>query len=170
MATLTKVRSRVAYTISGNSPEIRELVESAGKSHKAGCVMFPSASGRMTPVGTGAVGRADVGRGVMAIALKDGGSYTNSTTKVPMLIINDDTVFLANIVSRFSTATATLAQQIVGSLCGASMTNSGMYVSWRLVGATGSMCVVRGIFEDDAIGDSFGRVYFQFLRANRANR
>lgn len=170
MATLTKERNRVAYTISGNSPETREGVESASKTFKRGCVLNLSASGRLVPVtGTGQPSKPDFGvRGVAGWALADAGNNTNSTTKVKFLVANDDTVMLSNIASRFSTATASLSQSYVGTVCAGSFTNSGMFVSVRMVAATNSICTVRGIYEQDAIGDVFGRVYWMFNKAVRA--
>lgn len=164
MATVTQAKARVAYTISGKSPEIRTAYESAGKTHKAGAFLYLSASQRLVPLGTGAVGQGDIVLGIAGQALKDGGNYTNSTTEVPFLVANHDTVWLANVASRFSAATATISAVHVGSVAGASCNGSRFYVSIRMVGATGSMVLVRGKFEDDAYGDTYGRVYFQFLK------
>lgn len=177
MATITKQRNRPAYTISGNSPEIRELVEGASQTYKAGCICFPSASGRMigktsssSTISTGNPSKGDFGRGIMAMAIKDAGNYTNSTTKVPFYIINDDTVFLGNVVQRLVAAQASLSYAMIGSLAGGSFTNSGMFVNLKMVAATNSLVAIRGLFEDDSVGDLNGRCYYQYIRAVRALR
>ena len=164
MATLTRQRSRVAYTIGGSSPEVKNLTEGASQSHKAGAIMFMSASGCLRALPTASISRTDVGQGIAAMALQNGGSYTNSTTKVPFLVINPDTVFVGNIASRTSAATATLRNSLVGSVFGASINNSTVFPNTKTVAATNSLLIIRGIFEDDAVGDTYGRVYFQFIQ------
>src|SRR3989304_1338838 len=102
MATITKEKCRVAYTISGNSPETQWFYESAGKSFKAGAALFFSGSKRLLqfPTATG-LSRPDLGTsGIVGIAMQDAGSYTNSTTLVPVAVANDDTVFIANLAAR----------------------------------------------------------------------
>lgn len=168
MATITKEKLRVGYTISGNSPEVRTAPEGASQSHKAGAVLFMSASGRLRALPTANISQADVSRGIAGMAMQDGGSYTNSTTSVPYAVANDDTVFLSNIASRFTTATATLAYQYRGTVCAGSINASRFYVSVRMVAATNSICKIRDFV--DAVGDSFGRVYFQFLRTARVHK
>lgn len=169
MATLTRQRTRVAYTISGNSPEVRGFVESAGKTHKAGAFCYPTASGRMIPVaGTGWLSKPDLGaRGLAAVALKDGGNYTNSTTTVPMVVINDDVVFLGNVLSKVSTARSTISYSMIGTVGTASFSNSGLWPTHN-VAATSSIITFRALFEDDSVGDTYGRVYFTVNRACRA--
>lgn len=170
MATFTRRRMRVGYTISGNSPEVRNLYEGASQTYKAGAVCFLSASKRMRALPTANLSRADVGQGLAGVATKDAGNYTNSTTQVPFYVINDDTVWIGNIASRFSAATATLQIAHIGSVCGASVTNSGVFPSIRMVAATNSLMMVRGFVEGSAVGDTYAEVYFQFLKAARAFR
>ena len=176
MATITKQRSRVAYTISGNSPEVKQAIEGASQSHKAGAICFPSSSGRMiaktsnsSTISVGNPSKGDFGgRGIMAVALKDGGSYTNSTTAVPFLMINDDTVFIGNVVNRLVAASGTIGIAMIGTVGGGSFHNSGMYVMRTTLAATNSILTIRGLFEDDSAGDLNGRVYFTFNKAVRA--
>lgn len=169
MATLTRQRSRVAYTISGNSPEVRMFIESAQKTHKAGAFCYPTSSGRMIPVaGTSNLSKPDLGaKGLACVATKDGGNYTNSTTEVPFIVINDDTVFLGNVLSIVSTARSTISYSMIGTVGTASFSNSGLWPC-HMDQATGSIITFRGLFEDDAAGDTYGRVYFTINRACRA--
>lgn len=176
MATITKARSRVAYTISGNSPEIKNLPEGAGQTYKAGAVCYPSASGRMlaktnnnSTISVGNPSKGDFGgRGIYGIATKDAGNYTNSTTSVPFIIVNDDVVFLTNVVNRLTAASGTIGYAMIGTVCGGSFHNSGMFIMRTTLAATNSIAVCRGLFEDDSAGDLNGRVYFQFTKAIRA--
>jgi hypothetical protein len=171
MATITKERCRVGYTISGNSAETRVAPEGAGQSFKAGAPLFLSASGRLRVFPTGGtVSRPDLGQGIAGIALQDAGNYTNSTTEVPFVVANDDTVFLSNVASRQSTATATLSYVYIGSVAGASSNGSRFFPAIKMKAATSSLCMVRGFVKPDTVGDSFGRVYFQFLKSARAFR
>lgn len=175
MATITKARLRVAYTISGNSPETKFLIESgAGSTQwKAGAVCYPSSSGRMiaktnnnSTISVGNPSKGDFGaRGIMAVALKDSGSYTNSTTEVPFLMVNPDTVFITNVVNRLVAASGTIGYAMIGTVCGGSFHNSGMFIMRTTLAATNSLATCRGLFEDDAAGDLNGRVYFQFNKA-----
>ena len=171
MATITKSRIQVR-TISGNSPEIREGFEGALCTHKAGAVLFMSASGRLRPLPTANLSRADVAQGIAGVAIKDGANFANSNTtasrKVPFYVANDDTVFISNIASRTSVATATYNARYQGTVCGGSVNASRFYPSIKMVAATNSLCVVRGLYEQDAHGDTYARVYFQFLRTARA--
>ena len=171
MATITKERARVGYTISGNSAETRSAPEGAGQTFKAGAMLFLSASGRLRVIPTGGtVSRPDLGQGVAGMALQDGGNFTNSTTEVQYIVANDDTVFLSNIASRQSTATATLSFVYIGSVCGASANGSRFFPAVKMKAATSSLCMVRGFVKPDTVGDSFGRVYWQFLKSTKAFR
>lgn len=164
MATLTRERTRVAYTISGNSPEIRQAPEGASQTYGEGAFLFLSASSRLRALPTASISRADVAKGIAGMALADGASRTNSTTMIRFTVANPDTVFIGNIASRQSTATATLAYVQLGSVFGASINASTVFPNVKSVAATNSLLIVKGFFEDDAIGDTYGRVYFQFLR------
>lgn len=167
MATRTLAQLRVGYTISGNSPEIRVAVEGASQTHTKGLPLFLTATA-LRAVPTTEFSQADLVRGIAGIAQIDGGNYTNSTTEVEYVVANDDTVFLGNVISRESAATATLAHRYIGSVCGASNTASRFYVNVKMTAATNSLLIPRGFYESDNSGDTYGRVYFQFLRASRA--
>lgn len=168
MATITKEKCRVAYTISGNSPEVATAPEGAGCSHKEGAVLFLSASARLRPLPTANISRPDIGHGIAGLAISDGASYTNSTTLVRYTVANTDTVFVSNIASRFTVATATLALQYRGSCAAGSINASRFYVSVRMVAATNSLVKIKDFV--DSVGDTYGRVYFQFLRTCQAFR
>ena len=172
MATFTRERVR-AVTRSGGPPEIRYFPESASRTHKAGCVMYLSASSRVIPGGVGIItNSADIGTpstssrgGIVGFALADGGNYTNSTTMVPVLVANSDTLFITNLVSRTSTATATASYALVGSILAASCNASRFYLSTTLKAATCSIGYVAGFHPQTAVGDTYGLVYFKFLTA-----
>ena len=169
MATLTKIRPRPAYTISGNSFETRVAPEGASQSYKAGAILTLSASGRLrsVPTTTG-YSAADLVRGIAGMAIKDAGNYTNSTTLVSYYVANDDTVFVGTGISRASAAVSSLAYANIGTVAAGSFTNSGLYIAMTGKAATNSICHIRGFFESDAVGDQYGRIYFQFTKRMRA--
>lgn len=169
MATIVKERCRVGYTISGNSPEVQWLYESAAKTHKIGAMLYMSASRRMVPLPTASgLSQADIVHGIAGLAMQDGGNYTNSTTLVPVAVANDDTVFLTNLSARQTASTSTISITHIGSTFGASVNSSRFFVARGAAAATNSLVYIRNLH--DTVGDLYGRVYFQFLRAARAFR
>lgn len=169
MATITKIPCRVGYTISGNSPEVREAPEGASQTYKAGAILFKSATA-LRALPTASISRVDCGQGIAGLSLADAGNNTVSTTLTRYVVANDDTVFLTNIASRTSVATATLAYRYIGTACQGSINSSRFYVNVKMVAATNSICVIRDFVRPDTVGDTYGRVYFQFLRAARCFR
>lgn len=164
MATITQEQNRVAYTISGGSPEVRVAREGASQSYTKGQPLFLTAT-CLRAVPTTECSQADLVRGIAGIANQDGGSYTNSTTEVEYVVANDDTVFMANVISGQSEATSTLNHRYIGSVCGASNTASRFYVHVKMTAATNSLLIPRGLVDNS--GDKYGRVFYQFLGAAR---
>ena len=171
MATIAKGRARPAYTISGNTPELRYFPEGANCSFKYGSIAFLNGSGRIRGVSrTGNVSPVELGliRGVAGLTTRNATPIASWTadTKVGVWMANNDTVFSQNIIGR-TAALSTLSYGMIGSWMTASITGGGCSSWWLMRGntATGSIAYCRG-FEDER-NDTNGRVYFQFIHTIR---
>jgi hypothetical protein len=174
MATITREPCRVHYTISGNSPEVREVLQGSLTTFKVGSVLMLTASGRVRRnAGVGQLSGANFAhgalyQGVAGLAMQDSSSETGtSTTKVKIAVANPDSVFIANVVGRTAAVSVT-AQAMIGSVGSCSYAGTRFYVQRNGTAATCSTLHIRDVL--DTVGDTYGRVSFQFMRAYMAYR
>lgn len=157
MATIVMQKMRAVKTISGNSPQVLSFPEAATQTFVAGEVV-KLVNGKVTEISD------DTPASVLGVAVQAASGVTD--TMIQVAIANADTIFEAN-YSNDSQAGAVTAVTIVGTKrdLDRDTANSKVYVS----SAQASVRVmVMDISENDVVGDTGGRVLFQFLSAIRA--
>lgn len=184
MATIQKGYTQVAQTLSGNSPQILYVDE--GTATWSGHYIGGSGGLGQTSTGywmKGALlsvnstygldvvrkGHATTATGadrslvhILGIAMED--ATGTSTHQVPVLLATPDAVFVGNIASRTSVATASpsRATHRVGVHAGASCNGSRFYPMTVGASAGSSVLAILGKYDGDSWGDTYGRVLFKF--------
>lgn len=157
MSTITMQKMRAVKTISGNSPQILSFPEAASQTFVRGEIVC-LINGKVTEIAN------DTPGSVLGVAVQDASKVAD--TMIQVAIANSDTIFEAN-YSNDSQAGAVTAVTIVGTKrdLDRDTGKSKVYVS----SAQASVRVmIMDISENDTVGDTGGRVLFQFLSAIRA--
>lgn len=153
MATLSMKQIHVAKTISGNGAQLVPYPEAATQTFVRGEVVY-LVSGKVTEISADNPGQ------ILGVAAE----AASGTTDTPILVwvANDDTIFSAS-YSDDSQAAAATAVSIVGlrKILDRDTANSQVYVSNS---GTTPRVTILGLDERDPVGDSGGRVLFQFMR------
>jgi len=150
MAVITQRRAKVAYTISGNSPQVVKVPEAASQSFKAGEFVY-LASGKAAIC-------ADDATTIYGMAVHDASGTTDDDVEV--YVANKDTVFEANVYH----STAESAVTAITQRC----TKYGLQVDSEMSfvdieDETNLAFQVIDLSPRDKVGDQYGRVLFQVL-------
>ena len=150
MATIPKRAIDVAQTVSGNSPQTVRLPEAASQTFKKGALVALNASGYLAECGADPTA-------VCGVAAEDGhnGSAAGDYN-LKLWVANDDTIFLANLGGSSVTALTDVARPM-GVVAASSL--------WHVdkTDLTNTVVKVIGLDTRDTVGDTNGRVLFQFL-------
>jgi len=157
MATITQQRARVAYTISGNSPQVVKVPEAASQSFKAGEFVY-LASGKATIC-------ADDATTIYGMAVADASGTTDADCEV--YVANTDTVFEANVYhSNGASAVTAITQR--GVEYALQVDSEKSYVD--IEDTTNKAFTVIDLSPRDKVGDQYGRVMFQVIDSVAENR
>jgi len=171
MAVITQEAVRVAFTVSGNSPEVIHVPEGISQTFKIGAPVYLTASGTCKiMVSTAGAAFDTIRKRYLGVALAAASNTTSPSAVsnlIPVAIDNGDTVFIGNIASKTSAATASINLQEIGKAGGMSFNSSRLYFD-RNGSAAGSLLRCRGIV--DKSGDQYGRVLFAALDTARVFR
>lgn len=150
MATIPLRPLEVVGTVSGNNEHRLSYEEAASQTFKKGAVVRFDAAGRIVEAGDNATD-------VVGIAEQDGHNYsaTATTNRCEVTIANADTIFMGNLSS-----TSVTALTDVGFAYGIAKTGN----NWHVVkSVTNRRVRIMQLDPRDAVGDTNGRVWFQFL-------
>jgi len=154
MASIPLRPLEVVGSVSGNSPFKIEYREAASQTFTKGAVVRFDASGMVVEAGDNA---ADI----VGVAEQDGHNYTAGEVTADLVnrcvvtIANNDTIFSGNLSSSSTTALTD-----VGFAYGIAKTSS----NWHVVKSVSNRrCRIMKLDPRDAVGDTNGRVHFQFL-------
>jgi hypothetical protein len=149
MATITQTAAKVAYTISGNAPEVVYYPEAASQSFKTGeFVYLVSGAGNTNRV---TVCAADP-TGVLGMAVHDATGVEG--TQIPIFVANCDTVFEMN-------TNAATNEDNIGAQYGLTVSSNQHYVD--ISETTNKIFLTRGFAPGSAHGDTNARVFVQAL-------
>lgn len=153
MATIPLRPLEVIGSISGNSPQKLSFQEAASQTFKKGAVVALNSSGLL-------IEASDNPTNVVGVAEQDGHNYTatSTTNRCEVTIANTDTIFMGNLSGSSVTALLDIGK-------GYSIAKTGN--NWHVVKTDLTNRRVRVIQLDprDAVGDTNGRVWFQFHAA-----
>ena len=150
MATINQVPARVAYTISGNSPQVITIPEAATQSFKTGQFVYAN-SGKATAC-------ADDATTILGMAAHDASGTTDADCKV--YVANPDTVFEANVYhATAASAVTAITNRFV--TYGLEVDSNKCYVD--INDTTNKALHVIDLSPKDQVGDQYGRVLFQVI-------
>lgn len=156
MATIPLQKVYAVSTVSGNPPETKNYPEAASQTFYQGEPVYLS-SGYVTACG------ADPST-ILGFAAADGSNTTAGAVETPVWIANEDTYFCAN-VYHTSAPSAITAITEVGTSYGIVEVSNKWHID--LSDTSNTRVQVKWLDERDTVGDTYGRVWFKVLLANR---
>ena len=160
MATIAKRAIDVAKTISGNPARMLSFPEAASQTFKKGAVLTFNASGYVI------VSASDNPTRILGVAAEDAHNATSDgDKKIMFYVADDDTVFLANLSDSAVTALTDRGRD-----CGIK-NESGTWTVDKTATKANSRLIICDLHADydtvEAVGDTNGRVHFQFFSQYR---
>lgn len=156
MATIALQSVSPVSTVSGNSPETKCYPEAASQTFKKGEPVYLS-SGYVTACSTDP-------SSILGFAAADGSNTTAGAVETPVWIANEDTYFAANVYHTSAPSAITAIAELATSYGIVEVSDK-----WHidLSDTSNTRVQVKFLDERDTVGDTYGRVWFKVLLANR---
>lgn len=156
MATQNLGHIEVVGTISGNAPQMWNFEMATTQTIYKGSVISLNATGY------GIIAIVDEDK-IVGVAMEPVVS-TSANESISIAIANSDTIFRANVYAA-AAADAITSRVIVGHTYDLTPISNQWHVDLT---QNTPRCQILRLDPDDAVGDTYGRVWFQFIKANRA--
>lgn len=157
MATTVLGPFKVSKTFSGAQPFRQAIAEADTGTFKKGAVLVRSTAGKFAEAGSDPVG-------IMGVADEDGHNLTSGTEadKIHYNVADPNTLFTGNLIS---TSTGTPTSRLdIGESYGITKVGTNWHVDKAKRTNTNRRVIVIDLDPRDAIGDTGGRVLFQFVQ------